>query len=475
MRIFFVIPPSVGDYFTAQIPHTGIAYLTAFIRREMNIDIKIMDMRLGYSLVDVFKKIDAFSPDVVGISLFSYGFEESKEVVNKIKEYKKSCKVVIGGPHIAAVGRKALEDTKADFAVCGEGEITFLELCKAFKKNRKNLSSIKGLIWRKGKKIIENKKRMPIMDLDSLPYPDYEAFELEKYLCYGERHLPIVTSRGCPYSCIYCSVRLSMGQLFRPRSAGNVVDEIKHWYGKGWKSFDFADDVFNADMERAKKICDLIMDMKVIWRINNGIRADRIDMELLEKMKKSGCVYIAYGVESASNKVLAVMKKNITIEQIEKSIYMTRKVGITVGITFIIGSPEETFEDFIKSYRFAKSVPIQNVNFYNMIPYPNTEMFHWVEQHGRFLKDKDSYLYKIAHWKNEPIFETPYFTEAERKKAFRMGFNLHRKKLIELKFGRAMGFFIWLIVRNENMDNFLRKSVMKPGLGRKIFNMIKKE
>jgi radical SAM superfamily enzyme YgiQ (UPF0313 family) len=475
MRILFVIPPSVGDYFTAQIPHTGLAYLTAFMKKETNAQIQIMDMRLGYSMVEVFRRIDSFMPDIVGLSLFSYGFGESREVVDSIKSYKDYYRVVVGGPHVAAVGIKVLEDTKADFAVCGEGELTFLELCRAVAKKRKNFSNIDGLIWRNGRKILANKKRELIRNLDKLPYPDYESFELEKYLCYTEKHLPIVTSRGCPYSCVYCSVRLSMGQMFRPRSAENVSGEIKYWYDKGWKSFDFADDVFNADMDRAKKICDQIAELKITWRINNGIRADRIDMELLEKMKKSGCVYIAYGVESASNRILAAMKKNITIEQIESSVYMARKVGITVGITFIIGSPDETFEDFMKSYMFAKSMPVQNVNFYNMVPYPNTEMYHWVEKNGKFLKDKESYLYKIAHWKNEPIFETPYFTGSERKKAFRMGFGLHRKKLIELKFGRIMGSFIWVIARNEKLDGFLRRSIMKPGLGRKIFNVIKRE
>lgn len=477
MKILFLIPPSVGDFFTAQIPHTGIAYLSAFIKRETDAEVKIIDMRLGYSKNDVFKVIDSFNPDIVGISLFSYGFEESRTIVNEISDYKNSYRVVIGGPHVSAAMKFSLMDTKANFAVFGEGEFTFLELCKSLEKNSKDFSHIKGLIWRKGNQILENDKREFIKDLNSLPFPDYKSFELEKYLCYTEKHLPIVTSRGCPYCCVYCSVRLSMGQNFRFRSAENVVEEIKYWYGNGWISFDFADDAFNSNMDRAKKICDLIIqnNIKIKWKVNNGIRADRVDRELLEKMKKSGCVYIAYGVESANNKVLAAMKKAITIEQIKKSIELTKEVGITLGITFIIGGPEETFEDFKNSYNFAKSVPVDNINFYNMIPYPHTEMFEWVEKNGRFLKNKDTYLYNIAHWKNEPIFETKEFPENERKRAFIMAYEIHRKKVLQLKLGNFMGSFVWIFVRNKTVDDMLRRAVLRPGIIRKIFNKLKRE
>lgn len=280
MRVLFVIPKIT--FGTSYQPHTGVAYLIAMLKRH-KISVKVMDMQLGYDANSLFKMLDEFSPDVVGVTSYSLGYERAYEIIDEIKLHGNYL-VVIGGPHTSAFQSKVLAETKADFAIKGEGEYALLELCRTLESWSKNYEKIKGLIWRNGSSVTENEDRPLIRELDVLPFPDYEEFELKKYLCYGEKRLPIITSRGCPYQCIFCSVRLSMGNEFRARSPLNVVDEIEYWYRKGWKNFDINDDCFTLDLNRAKKICDLIIKrrLQITYHLYNGIRADRIDEELLK-------------------------------------------------------------------------------------------------------------------------------------------------------------------------------------------------
>ncbi len=471
MKVLFVIPSSVGDYFSAQVPHIGIAYISSVLKKD-GIDTKIIDMRLGYTNEATLKIIDEYKPDFVGITIYSFGFNRSLETINIIKLHSSSYKVIIGGPHVAALKGKALEDTLADFGVLAEGEDPMLELCQG-----KDPSTILGLIWRDGEKVITNPERPFLNNLDDIPLPDYEGFELNRYLGYSERHLPLVTSRGCPYQCVFCSIRLSMGLKFRARSPENVVSEIEHWYKKGWRSFEVDDDNFTLDMDRAMKICNLIIEkgLKITWKCDNGVRADRLSRELLERMKEAGCVYVSFGVEGGNNKMMAAMKKGEKIETIISSIKLAKEVGLGVGATFIIGTPEETYEDFLDSLAIARDLPVDHVSFYNMVPYPGTEMYKWAEENGRFLMDKETFLYNVAHWKNKPVFDTKGFTAEERSKAYKIAHSLYRKKALEMKLGREVGFLAWKLTGNEKVEKVLKKIVLTPGPGRFLFNKIKQD
>ncbi|MDI6720924.1 MAG: radical SAM protein [Candidatus Aenigmarchaeota archaeon] len=470
MKVLFVIPSSVGDYFSAQVPHTGIAYVSAVLKQD-GIETKIVDMRLGYTMEDVLKIIDDYQPQFVGITLYSFGFDRSKQTIDQIKLHNSSYTVVIGGPHVAAIRKKVLESTLADVAVVQEGEIPMLQICQGLP-----LSEIKGIIWRNGGEIVENPDMPYVKSLDELPFPDYEGFEIEKYLGYKERHLPLVTSRGCPYQCIFCSIRLSMGLKFRARSPENIVGEIEYWNKKGWGSFEIDDDNFTLDMARAHKICDLIIEkgLDIIWKCDNGIRADRVDLPLLQKMKKAGCVYISVGVEAGNDKILKVIKKGEKLETVINAINLAKEAGIAVGATFIIGHPEETYDDFLDSLKIAESLPVDHVSFYNLVPYPGTELYNWVEHHGSFVMDKETFLYNVAHWKNKPIFETSTFSVKERRKAYKRAHSLYRKRVLQFKLGKGLGYMAWFITGPEFMEKSMKKIVLTPGIGRTLFNAVKK-
>ncbi|MDD5729292.1 MAG: radical SAM protein, partial [Victivallales bacterium] len=280
-----------------------------------------------------------FKPTLIGVTIFSYCYSLAFELILKIEKCT-DIPIVAGGAHVSAVGAKMLTDSKVDFAVKQEGEFTLLELLKEYVKGSRDFSGINGLIWRDSKgMIIENPNRKFIEDLDALPFPDYESFGIERYVCFKQKTLPLITSRGCPFGCNYCSVRLSMGQRFRARSAENVFSEIKHFYDKGYRSFDFNDDCFTLDNGRAESICDLIIKNRLVLRFQlyNGIRVDTVTLELLKKMKKAGCFFVSFGCEAGNNKVLKAIKKGITIEQVRQAVDWANQAGIRNSVNFIIG------------------------------------------------------------------------------------------------------------------------------------------
>ena len=450
MRVFLIIANMRGRYFKPSMPHTGMAYVAALLLKHGH-QIKVLDMRFGYENDYLLDKLNEFKPDIIGLTGPSLEHSKLYNLIYLLKK-NKYC-VAVGGPHASTVRKKLLEETKADFAIKREGEITFLELC-----NGKDKKEIKGLIWRNNGTIVENPDAEPIADLDSLPYPAYELFELDKYM---DKKIPILTSRGCPYNCIFCSVRLSMGNKFRARSPENVVEELIKWKNKGYDRFIFPDDAFSFDLDRAKKICDLIIEknLNIKFDIRNGIRVDCVDEELLKKMRKAGCFYVSYGIESGVQDVLNKMNKGITLDQARNAVMLAKKVGLKVGIFFIIGSPGDTFDKFKQSLKFALSLKADEIRFYNVIPYPGTRLMEWVTNNARFLKQPDSYLNDSSYWEDEPVFDTVEFPKEERKKAYNMAESYVMRYLFKTEFGVPIGYIAWLMWNPKTT----RKTIMFIG------------
>lgn len=479
MNILFVIP-KVKSLFgdegaTPAHPHVGVAYLVAFLKQH-NIDTAVFDEGLEKNDKKLFEFINNFRPDLIGITSFSYCYQYSYETIKKLKE-KFDIPIIVGGPHVSAVKGEILKETNADFAIKGEGEYTFLELINQIQKRKHNFKNIKGLLWRKNNKIIENENRPYIENLDSLPIPAYENCGLEKYPCHEQKTLPIITSRGCPYRCNFCSVRLSMGNRFRARSAENVVDEIEYWYKKGFRLFEINDDCFSFDIKRAMKICDLIIKrkLKITYQLYNGIRVDRINKELLRKMKQSGCVFISYGCEAGNEQILKNIRKGITLEQVQQVVNWTNEIGIKSSTNFIIGHPGETYETAMDSIRFAESLPCDFVNFYNLVPYPGTDLFEWVKTNNLFLVPPEIYLKDISYRDASPIFETKEFTKEEREKALRKGFNLYEKKILQFRFGKKLGYIFYLLTRVKPLNKLGRNFILYNKIGRKLFFFLSKK
>lgn len=485
-KVLFIIPPlktvfGEEDTGAPENPHVGVAYLVAMLRQN-NIRFKIIDMCLGYTYLQVLNVIEQHRPNLICITCFSYAHDIAYKLIEEIRNARFSFNlpIVIGGPHSSAIRSKILEETRADFAVVGEGEHAIIELINELRGPNPCFEKVKGLIWNQNSHIVENKERPYCTqeELDGLPFPAYYDFEIDRYTCHDDKRLPIITSRGCPYQCDYCSVRLSMGNCFRARSPENVVNEIEYWYEKGWNKFDFNDDTFTLDMNRAARICELIKErgLGIRFYLYNGIRANRVDKDLLKLMKEAGCRFLAYGCESGNNSVLRVIKKGLQVEDVINAVNMTKEIGINQAVNFIIGHPTETYEKAMESIKLAKELNCDFVNFYNLIPYPNTDLFNWIESgNARFLYPVEVYLNKLCYRDLTPVFETDEFLAKDRTRALKQGFNLYEKTVMQFRFGKRAGYLSYLIARNRWMFKESRHLLMHTKTGSKIYRWITKK
>jgi radical SAM superfamily enzyme YgiQ (UPF0313 family) len=406
-RVLLVTPPSHGEW-RAITPHIGQAYLAQTLL-ESGIEYDVLDMNLGYGLKDLQQKIKDFRPDLIGMSLISLEYRKFYDLLSSVKQANGTAKVVVGGPHVTIMRERVLKDCPAiDYGVVFEGEGTLRELCQG--KLPEN--EIKGLMFRHGDDIIYNGDREFELNLDNIPWPRYEKFELDKYI--GE--MTIYSSRGCPQQCTFCPNRIISPQ-FRPRSPGHVVDELEYWYSRGCRQFNFDDDNFNHIRKRVFETCDEIerRGLKQLFlRCSNGIRADRVDREMLTRMHEVGFSYLAFGVDGGNNKILGIVKKGETIETIEQAIKIACDLGYDVKLLFVVGTPYETREDVEDKVILSKKYPIQEVHFYNTIPYPGTELYDWVAENDYFLKQPEEYLNDVSCLTNVPVFETPELPRKER-------------------------------------------------------------
>jgi radical SAM superfamily enzyme YgiQ (UPF0313 family) len=474
MKILFVIPEIKSMFGTEKgipiHPHVGIAYLVSILKKN-KYQSQIIDCGIENDWSDKIKtSIKNFSPNIIGITGFSYAYKYLYQTIKKIKSIT-NIPIILGGPHVSATKNKILKETKVDFAMYSESETSLIDFLKIFSQKKPDFSKVPNLIWQNKNKLIINPPAPLIKNLDKLPFPDYESFNLPDYPCFQEKIIPIITSRGCPYGCNYCSVKLSMGQSFRPRSPQNVVKEIKYWNQKGFTNFDINDDCFTLDVKRAEKICDLIINskLKIKFQLYNGIRVNNITLNLLKKLKKAGCFFIAYGCESGSQKTLDRIKKNITLNQVLLALKYTNQVKIKNAVNFIIGHQEETYLEALETLNFAKSLDCNYVNFYNLVPYPGTEVYDWAIKHAHFLIPKNQYLKNISYRDINPIFETKEFTKKQRINIMKKGFRLYEHKLYTFRFGQFLGNILYLLTRPPFLAHLFRKLVYYNKTINKIF------
>ena len=411
-KVLLVNPPSRGEWKGFR-PHIGQGYIAQALAKK-GIEYDILDMNLGYKYKHLQKKIETFQPDLVGMSLLTLEYKKFYKLLSTIKENNPKIKTVVGGPHVTIFKEKVMNDCPAiDYGVVYEGELTLVELCQGEHSDEQ----IKGLMSRNNGFVSYPGDREFLRNLDELPFPRYEKFELKKYI----PEVEIYSSRGCPHKCIFCPNRI-ISPYYRVRSPNHVVDEMEYWYKKGYRQFNFDDDNFNKEMDRVYKICDEIerRGLKNLFiRCSNGIRADKTDKALLTRMKEVGFNYIAFGADSGNNKMLKLNKKGERIEDIEQALKNASELGYNLKLLFVVGTPGETREDVEDDVRLTMKYPLQDVHFYNIIPYPGTELYEWVEKNNRFLKEPEDYLNNVTFNEIDPIFDTPELSAEDRIKLFK--------------------------------------------------------
>lgn len=367
---------------TPIFPPLGLAYIAAVLKRN-KIDVKILESNAhDLNHEQIKKAILNYSPDYVGITSTTSLIEEAHEIAELCPS---NTKVIIGGVHASSMPDETLmKFPKFDLLVRGEGEYAMLELAQ-----KKPLSKIKGLSYKKDHKIIHNLPRELNNKLDDLPFPARELLPMNKYFSAGAKQLPtdyILSSRGCPYLCIFCADHLVHGRKFRFRTPENMMGEVKEIYKRGARDWDFVDDNFTLFPERVKKFCDLMiksgLNKKMTWRCANGIRADRVSLELLKKMKKAGCYMVSFGIESGNEEILKKMKKAINLSKVRQAVNWCNQVGIETRGLFMfgnLGENEKTMQDTID---FAKSLDLDTATFHITIPFPNTDYWKIVKEEG---------------------------------------------------------------------------------------------
>ncbi len=406
-RVLLVYPSHNVEWpgLTAPI---GLGYLAQTLR-DVGIEYDILDMNLGYGLKQLRRKLNYFQPDLVGISMITRDFRGFYSTLERIKQHNSRIKIVVGGPHVTVFKEQVLQECHdIDYGIVREGEKAIVELCR----DEVAMEKIKGLLYRDNGDIVYAGDREFITDLDKVPWPRYEKFEMNRYF----HEISIHTSRGCPYRCIFCA-RHVLSPKYQARSAENVGDELEYWYRLDYRKFNIEDDNFNLIKGRVYAICDEIERRQLqglILRCSNGIRADRVDRDILTRMREVGFQYLAFGVDAGNNRMLKVVKKGETMEDIEDGIRNACELGYSIKLFFVIGNPSETSEDVEDMVKLCRKYPIQEVHFNNVVPYPGTELYDWIKENNYFLRQPDEYLNNASFWEKRPIFQTPELPEAER-------------------------------------------------------------
>jgi len=465
MKVILVFPTIINsEYGLPRTPPLGITYLGTVLKQKGH-KVKLIDLRLPKYTNDYFVKIlKKFRPDIVGVSATSYGYLSGKEIFELTKKYFPKTITILGGPHASVGGLLAIKDNNLDMFAVGEGEDLILELINAL-ENKKNLKSIKGLSYKDKKgKVKINAPRFNTSDLSRLPFPNFSFFPLKDYKAGGVLTLPVMTSRGCPYGCVYCVSWKTQGKMFRGRSPENVVDEIENLTEKfSVNHFTILDDNFAFNKQRAIEICNKIVErgLKINWQCDQGIRADRTDYEVYSAMKKSGCNLIAIGVENPDPRVLKEMNKGETIQDIKRSIRAAQKAKLVVKAFFIIGCPGDNLKLVKKSIDFFKKMDIDLPRYSMMTAYPGSVLWGWVLENGRFLKD--AYEYTILHpdSSKEVQFETKDFPARDRLEGMRLATKEAEKWIIRYKLksklGEKLGLFLYPMFKTDIMHHFLKK------------------
>jgi len=326
---------------------------------------------------------------VVGITAMTFTLIDVFKTAEIIKKVDQNIKIVLGGPHVNIYPTETMNNKNIDFLVLGEGEAPFKELLDNL-DDIEQLKQIKGLVFRDDDSIVINTGvRNLIMDLDSVPHPKRDLLPYKKYYSIIAKKNPtttMFTSRGCPYRCIFCD-RPHLGKIFRARSAENVVSEMIEIKKMGIKEIFIYDDTFTIDRSRVVKICELILNknIKLNWDIR--ARVNTIDEDLLKLMKLAGCERIHYGVEAGTKKILKILRKDITVEQVRTAFKLTKKVGIETAGYFMIGSPNETMADIKETINLAKEIFPDYIHFSVLTPFPATELYFRGLQEGVIKND----------------------------------------------------------------------------------------
>ncbi|MEW5693351.1 MAG: radical SAM protein [Candidatus Hydrogenedentota bacterium] len=446
-KVLLFVPPAYTfkNYIDINpLPSLGLAYIAAVLRLR-GIEVKIVDsllngwnnreiiteeiIRIGLPFEKIERIIIEESPEVVGVNcLFTKQRENAHKIFEISKKINKDIINIAGGPHPSAMPELVLSDPNLDWVVIGEGEQTLFDIVDTI-EGKKDFSILDGVGFRHNGDIKIIPKTRYITDLDSLPFPARELLNMKDYFglksSHGtrerERFSPIITSRGCPAKCTFCSAHKVWGHKYRVRSPENVILEMRELKEKyDIEEIMFEDDNFNLDVKRANKILDMMIQEKFnfIWNTPNGFSAWTVTEDFLFKMKESGCSRVSFAIESGNQFVLDnIIKKPIRLEKIKNLIKYAKKIKLKVGIFLIVGMPGETKEQIWDTFKLAEELEIYEPFISVAAPYPGSEIYEICKEKKYFSKN---YSLDNLYIRGFPI-TTEEWTDEELKKILQDG------------------------------------------------------
>jgi anaerobic magnesium-protoporphyrin IX monomethyl ester cyclase len=428
MKVLLLNPPSVGNIkmvregrcmqreaaWTAIWPPISLTTTAALLERE-GIQTQIVDAVVEevdfYALRQLLKKT---KPDLLVINTATPSIMSDLETSKLAKKINPEIKTLAFGIHVSALPKETMKEASfLDFLAIGEPELTILEL--ALKLEKKNLwNNIKGLVWRSGKRIIINGKRLPEKNLNDWPYPAWNKINLNKYLLPFSNNpfLLVDTGRGCPYQCRFCAAKVYYGAVARFPTAKRIVDEIEDNQNKyGVSDFLFWSESFTLNRQNSLDVCQEIIkrQLKVNWVCNS--RVDTVDLQQLKLFKKAGCWMIGFGFESGNERILNLMKKKINLKQIKEAVKMAKIAGLQVTGHLMIGYPGEDEKTIKETIKMAIDLDLDYAQFYTLVPFPGSEIYAETLKNG-YLNTMDWSRYE----QNFGVVTTPWLKGSEVEK-----------------------------------------------------------
>lgn len=352
----------------------GLGYIAACLRKAGHTAEIFIPDNIRMSMDQVWQDLEAFKPDLLGLSVLTQNFMEAKKVAAEAKP-RLGCPVVMGGPHPTALPRSTLEAVPGlEAVICGEAELSMLALAEEFARTGKvNFEKVPGAAYLKAGQFTANPRPEFIADLDSLPLPVLDLYNA-KTTAFGNDK--ILTSRGCPGQCNFCA-NICMGKKFRAHSPERVVEEIERLVReRGTFFLQLSDDCFTADNARVHRICDLLISrgVNVYWDAAGRMNTMQ-DEALIVKMKKAGLMRVVLGVETGSQELSDRMHKGTTLEMAEKCCALLRKHGIDIYTSFILGNEGETMGTVWRTIAFSFKLKPTIASYTILIPFPGTPIF----------------------------------------------------------------------------------------------------
>lgn len=457
-------------------PPLGLAYLAGSLRKD-GFEVEILDFLVSrYRPAKLVRKLEEFRPQFVGATCVTLNFHVAARMLKVCKEFDQSIFTAIGGPHASF----ALDETHRrapwiDAVVVGEGDRTVLELVRTVDGGG-DIGHVAGIAFGDGESVVRTQERPYIEDLDELPLPARDLLPLSKYGALGSP-FTVITSRGCPFNCIFCSANKMFGRKVRFRDPGLVVDEIE-MLDRNYEflQINIVDDTFTANRKHAQQVCEEMLrrNLKVRW--SAYARVDTMREDLVELMKRAGCAWVLFGVESGDEEILKTIRKGITRQQVRDGVRMARGAGLNVFNSFIFGLPGESSETALGSVAFARELDRDygaGYGFHVLSPLPGTDLYENARAYGiRFL---------TRNWArfdaNQVITETPCIQAdtmrgivAEYEREVEEGWDVIRHRAeagdaqsIDMVKGNEGQAFVWQLLKNDLFERSGRGLLVKAG------------